>query len=743
MSDFTFQIVGDAGKANQATDGVLRRLHALEVAAGRSGGAVNAQMKRMAAEAQQTTRSFEGLARAMKTGLALGGLGVGARELLQIADGYQNIQNRLRYLAGGDMAKVNSMFSELQGIASRTRADLSATAESFVSVSLATKQMGLSQSETLRFTESLNKAVALSGASGAAASAGMIQLSQGLASGALRGDEFNSVMEQIPVVADVIGAHLGKTRGELRAMSKDGKLTADVIVSAFKKAGDTLDKDFGNTVPTITQSLTQLKNELVTSFGPAIQASAQLVIKFANAVNDMNGHLGGMHIGLGTAAGFMLGGPFGAAIGTVIESATRMSQKSDDLVNAWKTIRAEGEKLRAENERLFAGIDAGTIKFEHLRQMGHSVAQSNRIMAEASIAAVERGRQALEDFTRAGDIAVARAQIAIAEFAKMGDWRRIKPDLDLEIGKVTVKNVERVREQIREQLDLLSMFRARAEVDFSASRQGRAEQGMIDRIGESGDAMQTEREREVLEVLRAIETPAEKYVRAITRLNELYQAGAIDADAFAKRKAQIWADTPMAEAAAKAEEQRVKRLTESFKQRVSESRREMEQLAAAIAPVGNALRDMFKSGEFEARRFSDALVDMSFNLAALALDPGGGAGSAIVKGLLGGNRYGGDHVIQGRPVETFGLPRAQFGADWRIGGPPGPDKTLVAFWGSRDESVHVRTPQQRAAEQGRQGPVVLRPKFTVQMPPERRDIVDTSNNGKRNFVMMQRQLGKR
>lgn len=122
-----------------------------------------------------------------------------------------------------------------------------------------------------------------------------------------------------------------------------------------------------------------------------------------------------------------------------------------------------------------------------------------------------------------------------------------------------------------------------------------------------------------------------------------------------------------------------------------------EAWGTGLGSVAAEFLNMAAQGETSIERLGEALAKLALQIAAMQIGgPFGAALGAFAGGLnLGGNRYGGDHVITGKPLETFGLPRAQHGADWRIGGPAGPDKTLVAFWGSRDESVHVRTPADR------------------------------------------------
>lgn len=199
---------------------------------------------------------------------ALGALG-GAlvlRQMLRLADSFTLIQNRLRLVTTGT-ENLTSVTQELLAISNRTRTAFQSNAELFNRVALASKDLGIEQKQLLEFTESLNQAVILSGASAIEASAGLIQLSQGLASGALRGDELRSVLEQLPAVADIIAKELKVTRGELRKMGQDGAITADIVLRAFANARGELKERFGTTVATVGQGFEVLKNQVVAFVG--------------------------------------------------------------------------------------------------------------------------------------------------------------------------------------------------------------------------------------------------------------------------------------------------------------------------------------------------------------------------------------------------------------------------------------------------------------------------------------------
>jgi len=194
------------------------------------------------------------------------------KQYLELSNTFQTLQNRLRAVSdeGADLAAIQE---QIRGVADRSRASLEATTELYTRLIVSSKELGKTQQQILQFTERLNKAIVLSGASASEAQSGIIQLSQGLSSGALRGDELRSVLEQLPAVADTIAKGLGVTRGELRRLGSEGKLTAQAIFSAFEKLGPQIDANFGKTIPTLSQNFTLLNNEILQFVGGVDQAS--------------------------------------------------------------------------------------------------------------------------------------------------------------------------------------------------------------------------------------------------------------------------------------------------------------------------------------------------------------------------------------------------------------------------------------------------------------------------------------
>lgn len=208
----------------------------------------------------------------LKKALATLGAAITAGELVRLLDTFTNLQNRLR-ATGLEAQNLTAVYQQLLGVANSTRQSFEGTVETYGRLANSAKDMGLSQQELIDFTKSLNQAIALSGASATEAQAGMIQLAQGMASGVLRGDELNSVLEQLPTVADVIAKQLNVTRGQLRKMGEDGKITADIIFDAFQNARGELEERFGKAVPTIGQSFQVLKNNVIDMVGRFDQAT--------------------------------------------------------------------------------------------------------------------------------------------------------------------------------------------------------------------------------------------------------------------------------------------------------------------------------------------------------------------------------------------------------------------------------------------------------------------------------------
>lgn len=171
----------------------------------------------------------------------------------KVSDEFVNMDNRIR-LVTGDTQDLTMAQERLMQMSQRTRNSFAASTEVFGRLGLAMKDSGKSVGEVLDITESIQEAVAISGVSAESASSALVQLGQGIAAGALRGQELNSVMEQTPRIAKVLADHLQIGIGGLRKVAEEGGLTAEVVFEAFKKQSGNITKEFATLTPTIGQT---------------------------------------------------------------------------------------------------------------------------------------------------------------------------------------------------------------------------------------------------------------------------------------------------------------------------------------------------------------------------------------------------------------------------------------------------------------------------------------------------------
>ena len=171
---------------------------------------------------------------ALSGALAALGVGVGLKELADMADAYTTLAARIK-VAVGETGNIKDAMAGVQSVALQTNSNLDATAQLFAKLNDVGKQMGMTQQQTLDLTKTVNQAIQLGGGSAQASEAAITQLSQALQSGVLRGDEFNSIMEQAPGISKALAQSLGVTTGELRKMAEAGQLSSQVVISALQK----------------------------------------------------------------------------------------------------------------------------------------------------------------------------------------------------------------------------------------------------------------------------------------------------------------------------------------------------------------------------------------------------------------------------------------------------------------------------------------------------------------------------
>ena len=199
---------------------------------------------------------------------------IGAKQAVQsvvgLSDSYSQTIARLDLMNDGLQTTAelqNMVFASAQ----KSRMEYQATADMVGKLGTLAGDAFSGSGEIVQFAELINKQFTLAGTSAQEASGATLQLTQALASGVLRGDELNSVMEQAPTIIQAIADYLGVTKGEIREIAAEGELTADIVKNAMFAAADDINAKFESMPKTWSQVWTSFKNYALEAFEPVLQ----------------------------------------------------------------------------------------------------------------------------------------------------------------------------------------------------------------------------------------------------------------------------------------------------------------------------------------------------------------------------------------------------------------------------------------------------------------------------------------
>nr|DAK09850.1 MAG TPA: Tail tape measure [Caudoviricetes sp.] len=443
-------------------------------------------------------RSMNSLNRVSANLFKAGIAGFGVNQLKGFADGYTEIQNKLRLVESASISSskgLNNVFD----IALKTNQSINATSGVYQRFAQNAETLKISQAQIASLTETVSKAVAVSGASAGAADAALTQFGQALGSGILRGDEFNSVMEQTPALAKAIATGLGVTTGELRNMAKEGKLTMDVLVPALERAKESVDSQFDTRILTISAAFENLNTSTVKWIGE-LDKSTGASEAFAKAINEIANHLtvvaslaAGAGViwsvgkirtwiaasiqasaamsaqaaatrnltaaqqaltatgkGLGGALGFV-GGPLGlltlglsAGVGVFLDYQQKTESARQELLSFADSLDVTTGKLANTSATVLDGMKAKleqsiTAQKDEIQRLEEEYAKLNRIVEQGKQIAQSSGRA--EDSTYLDALAKSTQDLAIkkAELAKANEkLTKSEGDLKTIISQVPV-----------------------------------------------------------------------------------------------------------------------------------------------------------------------------------------------------------------------------------------------------------------------------------------------------------------
>lgn len=218
-----------------------------------------------------------------------------ARQFLAMTDEAKKMDAQLR-LATAGMGSFAVAQEDVRRIAEDTRSDLSATAGLYAAFARGARELSLSQEQVAEITETVGKAFKVSGTGAVESAQAIRQLTQAFQSGVLRGDEFNSIMENAPRLARLLSDSLNIPTGSLRAMAEAGELTAAQLTRAFsdKKFTAALDEEFKQIPVTFDDAMTLVYNSALTTFSEFDRGGgfSQMLVQFVTDGADGFGDLG-------------------------------------------------------------------------------------------------------------------------------------------------------------------------------------------------------------------------------------------------------------------------------------------------------------------------------------------------------------------------------------------------------------------------------------------------------------------
>ncbi|SSH47813.1 tape measure protein [Klebsiella pneumoniae] len=361
----------DAGSVIYEVDMDTSRLLAArrEVDAALNG--LNGSMGRLEASVNRTERSIGSMERTMSSlsGVAKGLLAaLSVQQVASYADAWTELNNKVAnsVRTGETQAEV---MQRIFDVSQATQSSLNGTATLYARLERGTRTYNTSAEDLTRLTTIINQGFAVSGATAQEAENAIIQLSQGIASGVLRGEEFNSVSEQGSRLMVALADSMGVSIGQLRAMAAQGQLTTDVVVKGLLSQGDAIGKEFANTTVSIAKGL-QVAGNNVTKFFGENSTVKSFAAGFRDSVITISENLETLGTALIGAAAIMGGRFAGALAMATAAQASRVKATIQGIVATRQSAQHEAaaasvtaRKAAADKDAALSALNVATAEY--------------------------------------------------------------------------------------------------------------------------------------------------------------------------------------------------------------------------------------------------------------------------------------------------------------------------------------------------------------------------------------------
>lgn len=368
---------------------------------------LNGSMGRLEAGLNRTERSLSSIEGTMSSLTGVAKALIAALSVQQVgayAQAWQDLSNKLANAVRDSVPPFETLADVTErvfDISQKTRSGLDATATLYARLERSTRSYGVSVEDITRLTTIINQGFVVSGATAEEASNAIIQLAQGLASGALRGDEFNSVNEQGNRLMIALADSMNVSIGALRNMAAEGKLTTDVIVNGLLSQGDKIGQEFAKTTATISQSLEIANNNITKFFGENATVKTGVKI-FSDSVISLSENLDVLSTTLTIVAGVM-----GARYVGALTMAT--SAKIADIAASRQQVVADNQTAQA------ALVAANSVQRKALADKEAALSSLALAQAEYNVAKGSAAEMLAMDALVAAKTRATTASLALAE----------------------------------------------------------------------------------------------------------------------------------------------------------------------------------------------------------------------------------------------------------------------------------------------------------------------------------------
>lgn len=624
-------------------------------------------IKQVNNSSSKLTTELNGVNRAIGQVISIAAAWQFGKQVIATADDMSVLHSRLRLVtaSANELAYVQQRLFQISQDGRGVYSELGAL---YAQTARATTDLNISQERLLNLTQTISQAMAIGGGSIDSQRAALVQLTQGLASGTLRGEELNSVMEQTPRLAMAIAQGMGVSLGQLRALGADGKITALTIVDALEKAAPALRREFEQVTPTISQAFQTVKNSSslfiaefdratgsskslangLTSVAGAVASVAQSVTANERAWSVLSSLVaGGASVALLAAGWTAVAGGL-ARVGAVIAANPYLATfiGIGAVANAAMSQQVAFNSSEEGARQKVAVLQARIAKLDEQLARGGNQGDMNRLQADrervskalqgaqsATGAFDSRTNNARDQFRAAerGDISRndaaamfpgAKSLEEVRKYAKLAvDVQREAYDQSVDIAK-SYQNRIKLATSDDAKLALTKEMNARLiQVDKDAQREIKSisEQGASDAKQLSEAQFADKKAR--LELTASIERQA---MDQQTRTNEqLYRLNLVDVETYYDRKSELaLQDLSITERLTQAELQQAQAVADSARKqddklqaqaRVVGLERELVELATKRAAIESepseqrALRQKAQEDEFRAYAYRDQL----------------------------------------------------------------------------------------------------------------------------------------